>query len=212
MGSAESTDCQGSRGVRRRLSRPRWSENLLLMVSIRAHTIIVVVTLLSPYTLARGSAQVPSERCDPQLLPERDPVVFSVPPRLLNSSAARRLVAAAHPRSLRRAGVGGTAWVAVLILEDGRMAAARLTGSSGHATLDSAAVGVARNLKFAPPYVGAAPTCGWFEFSIRFPAPARDSAASAQPPEGGHHEEQNVDGAGLLSVGGEPGLCRHRDG
>jgi TonB family protein len=117
------------------------------------------------------------------MLPERDQVVLSVPPRLLNGSAARRMVAAAHPRALRRTGVGGTAWVAALILHDGRMAATRLTASSGHLTLDSAAVGVARKLEFAPPYVGAEPTCGWFEFPIRFPAPGRDSSAPAQPPE-----------------------------
>jgi protein TonB len=55
-----------------------------------------------------------------------------------------------YPRSARRAGLQGTTTLTITIGTTGRVTSVRITKSSGHTTLDNAAVSAARSWKFKP--------------------------------------------------------------
>ena len=74
-----------------------------------------------------------------------------VPPR------AESLVQPAYPEEARNAGVEGTAMVEVLVGADGEVLGCSLATSSGNSFLDEAAVGAARNSRFAPGTVDGKP-------------------------------------------------------
>jgi TonB family protein len=93
---------------------------------------------------------------------------FSVAPRVLNAEEVRREMMRAYPSELRDEGIGGTVEVYFFIDEDGHVQANRINSSSGHPTLDDAALAVAGVYRFSPALNRDAPRPVWVTFPITF--------------------------------------------
>lgn len=75
---------------------------------------------------------------------------WDVPPKLLNEREVVTRLRVEYPPLLRDAGLGGTVMVGFLIDETGRVVETRIDRSSGHGSLDRAALRVADVMRFAP--------------------------------------------------------------
>lgn len=71
-------------------------------------------------------------------------------PELVNRAHVRRALQREYPRSLQRAGVGGSVIVWFWIDEEGKVEKYEIRGSSGHLALDAAAERVIPEMKFRP--------------------------------------------------------------
>lgn len=83
----------------------------------------------------------------------------SVPPAPRNVDDFMAGLSEHYPPQFRDAGIGGTAQVRLLIDRAGRVAEATIIRSSGYPEMDSAAVRVARDTRFAPARQGTDPVC-----------------------------------------------------
>ena len=70
--------------------------------------------------------------------------------KVVSDPAALNRIIPVYPRSARRKGHEGCVTVEILVEEDGHVSEAGIVSSSGHAELDSAALGVVRTARFAP--------------------------------------------------------------
>jgi TonB family protein len=93
---------------------------------------------------------------------------FSVAPRVINAEEVRRAMMQAYPSELRDEGIGGTVEVYFFIDEDGHVQANRINSSSGHPTLDEAALAVAGLYRFSPARNRDARRPVWVTFPITF--------------------------------------------
>ncbi|HET9985752.1 MAG TPA: energy transducer TonB [Longimicrobiales bacterium] len=95
---------------------------------------------------------------------------FTVRPELKNRAEVARALERFYPPLLRDAGVGGTAVVWFLIDEDGRVVKTQLKASSGHDTLDRAALDVGNLMRFTPALNRDQRVKVWIELPVLFTA------------------------------------------
>ena len=93
---------------------------------------------------------------------------FTVAPSILNREELVRLLDTEYPPLLRKAGVGGVVSVMFHIDEEGHVVDARLAATSGHVTLDQAALRVAEHYRFSPALNRDRYTAVWVRFPITF--------------------------------------------
>jgi TonB family protein len=88
----------------------------------------------------------------PRKVPDGQPhfTPFTKQPELKNREVVVSLMANHYPPLLRDAGIGGQTIAWALVDERGRVVSTRVTGSAGHAALDSAALRVVRRMEFIP--------------------------------------------------------------
>lgn len=75
---------------------------------------------------------------------------YTVAPALKNRGAVASALENDYPPLLRDAGIGGTVLVWFLIDEQGNVIKAQLKQTSGHSSLDQAALMIAKIMKFSP--------------------------------------------------------------
>ena len=75
---------------------------------------------------------------------------FTVRPSLLNERVVQRALEREYPPILRDAGIGGTVSVQFFINEEGEVQRTLVAQTSGHASLDEAALRVANVFQFSP--------------------------------------------------------------
>lgn len=77
-----------------------------------------------------------------------------------------------YPRDAWRAGVGGETLLQIHIAADGTVDSVRVKKTSGHGSLDSAAVEGARRLRYHPARHEGEPIGVWATLPVRYPMPA----------------------------------------
>lgn len=108
--------------------------------------------------------------------PDADPreqrqfVVHTVRPRMLNPEEMDAALTREYPALLKDAGIGGTTIVYLFIDRAGEVADARVKEGSGHRGLDDAALKVARVARYSPALNGDEPVALWVETAISFGA------------------------------------------
>jgi TonB family protein len=108
-------------------------------------------------------------------------VRYTKRPEILNPRDVAEAVIEAYPSILRDAGIGGTAWVQVMVDTGGAPARVVLSRPSGFPALDEAALAVARQLRFAPAQDGSARVSAWVEVPIVFAPAGGDDAIDRTP-------------------------------
>jgi TonB family protein len=93
---------------------------------------------------------------------------YTVSPMLQNTVEVQRVLMRTYPPLLRAAGVGGTVLLWFLIDETGKVVKTRVKESSGHRSLDEAAAGVAKVMKFVPARHGPCNVPVWVTIPIVF--------------------------------------------
>lgn len=93
---------------------------------------------------------------------------FTVAPSILNVPELTRLLIAEYPPLLKDTGVGGSIQVWFLIDEDGRVADTRIAKTSGHSSLNQAALRVAEHFRFSPALQREQKITVWVQFPINF--------------------------------------------
>ena len=93
---------------------------------------------------------------------------FTVAPSILNVPELIRLLRAEYPPLLRNAGVGGVVLVEFFVDEEGTVREKRVAKTSGHASLDQAALRVAEHLLFSPALYRDHTVATWVRFPIDF--------------------------------------------
>ena len=78
-----------------------------------------------------------------------------------------------YPRAAWEEGVGGETVLKIHISSSGAVDSARVLKSSGHTSLDSAAVAGALKLRYRPARQGDEPVPVWGTLPVRYPLPAR---------------------------------------
>lgn len=76
-----------------------------------------------------------------------------------------------YPRDAWKAGVGGETLLKIHIAADGGVDSVRVHATSGHPSLDSAAVEGARRLRYRPARHGGEPVGVWATLPVRYPMP-----------------------------------------
>ena len=112
---------------------------------------------------ADGVAGAPT-RSDLEQAPVFTPM--TVRPELLNSDEVARALVRGYPPLLRDAGIGGTPVVWFFIDETGRVVKTQLSKSSGHASLDEAAIKVSQLMRFSPALNRDQKVAVWVEIPI----------------------------------------------
>ena len=98
---------------------------------------------------------------------------FTVAPRILNGGQVVTAMRREYPALLRDAGIGGTVQVHFLIDEEGQVQATRILETSGHGSLDAAALAVAEVFRFSPALNRDQRVAVWVVFPIVFRVEAR---------------------------------------
>lgn len=80
-----------------------------------------------------------------------------------------------YPPDAWEDGVGGTTVLRLLISRRGTVDSVVVIGSSGHPSLDSAALANARRLRYTPAAQGGTPVEVWGRLPVVFPAPEREA-------------------------------------
>ena len=93
---------------------------------------------------------------------------MTVAPALTNVAEVQRALIRSYPAILRDAGIGGKPVVWFLIDESGKVIKTQLSKSSGHASLDEAAMKVAEVMKFTPAMNIDRKVTVWVELPIVF--------------------------------------------
>lgn len=115
---------------------------------------------------------------------------YTVAPELTNREEVRRLLVEAYPPLLKQAGIGGQILVWEHVDHTGQVISARIDQGSGQPPLDSAAIYVARQMKFTPARNGSTPVDAWIKLPIIFkttgaaapgPAPAAADTFDVPP-------------------------------
>lgn len=93
---------------------------------------------------------------------------YTVRPEILNVDEVQREMARLYPPALRDAGIGGTVELALHIDEEGRVLEARVASSSGHRSLDAAALDLSDALRFSPALNRDRRVAVWVAFPVVF--------------------------------------------
>lgn len=93
---------------------------------------------------------------------------MTVRPEIKNRDEVTQAMKRAYPAILRDAGIGGQVIVWFFIDEEGMVQDSRVSGTSGHAALDEAALGVAYLYRFTPALNRDKRVKVWVQFSINF--------------------------------------------
>ncbi len=93
-----------------------------------------------------------------------------VRPSLRNSAEVDRLLQRAYPAILKDAGIGGSPTINFYVDEKGNVANSYLRETSGHKSLDDAALSVAHLFKFSPAMNRDKPVPVWVYLSVTFRA------------------------------------------
>ncbi len=93
---------------------------------------------------------------------------YTVAPSMKNRSEVQRALTREYPPLLRDAGIGGTANIWFFIDENGRVLDTRVQQSSGHKSLDDAALNVANIMEFSPALNREKRVKVWVAFPITF--------------------------------------------
>ena len=88
--------------------------------------------------------------------------------KVVSDPVALNKIIPVYPRSARRKGHEGCVTVEILVSEDGFVSGAEIVSSSGHAELDSAALGAVRTTKFAPATEDGASVTGRLRLTFNF--------------------------------------------
>jgi protein TonB len=115
----------------------------------------------------------PEPKADPSPPPEitarREPAPIEkkeeVPP---TRPALLSLPSPAYPRELREEGITGSVRVCISVSRDGRPSSVSITRSSGHPSMDSAALDAARRARFSPATKNGSPVESRITITIRF--------------------------------------------
>ena len=78
-----------------------------------------------------------------------------------------------YPRSAWEDGVGGETTLRIHITAEGTVDSVEVVSSSGVASLDSAAVSGARQLRYRPARKGETPVAVWGTLPVRYPMPEK---------------------------------------
>jgi protein TonB len=97
-------------------------------------------------------------------------VYHTLPPGLANLWQVNRTLEQYSPRGLRDAGIGGTAVLYLFVNTDGSVDQIVLKTSSGHPSLDWAAVQAAKSARFLPASNEGIPVGIWIEMEMPFVA------------------------------------------
>lgn len=113
--------------------------------------------------------------------PPRDPTFtpMTVRPELLNRADVGSALERNYPPLLRDAGIDGRADVWFYLDSLGVVQRTLIGETSGYPALDSAALAVARVMRFSPAYNREKRTAVWVEIPIVFTLPSRDDADSS---------------------------------
>ena len=93
---------------------------------------------------------------------------FTVAPSILNRNDVVRAMEREYPPLLRDAGIGGTVLIYFFIDENGRVQDRRVNESSGHQSLDEAALAVSEIYRFTPALNRDKKVPVWVSFPITF--------------------------------------------
>ena len=93
---------------------------------------------------------------------------FTVAPSIMNRDAVVRAMEREYPPLLRDAGIGGTVLIYFFIDEEGRVQDRRVNESSGHQSLDDAALAVSEIYRFTPAMNRDKKVPVWVSFPITF--------------------------------------------
>jgi TonB family protein len=124
---------------------------------------------MGPETVAPEEATAQVEH-DIQEAVSKEPTFtpFTVAPSITNRQEVIEAMEGQYPPLLREAGIGGTVRVYFLIGPDGVVQDTRIDKSSGHTTLDEAAVRVAHVFQFTPALNRDEKVAVWVSFPITF--------------------------------------------
>ena len=93
---------------------------------------------------------------------------YDVPPALQNAKEVQEAMKRRYPARLKNDWIGGTAEVSLFICDRGTVRAAVLAKSSGHPSLDEAALAVVSSMAFEPAENQGQPVGVWVRYPITF--------------------------------------------
>lgn len=85
-----------------------------------------------------------------------------------------------YPADAWNAGIGGTTVLRLLINRRGTVDSALIVQTSGHGSLDSAALASAKRLRYKPAAQGGTPVQVWGRLPVVFPVPRPDETAASE--------------------------------
>jgi len=109
-------------------------------------------------------------------------IPYTDEPVLLNREDVRRVLAHEYPDALRKAGIGGTVLLWLLVDEQGDIVSGRVKVASGRPALDAAALRVAAQMRFAPGRNHEEPVKVWAQVPVVFPAGVGPQIPPGLPP------------------------------
>ena len=141
-----------------------------------AEPVISELDLLEDLTIPRTTWEEhpPEELARPRterVVDVRDEPTFvphTLAPEILRPDEVRRALQREYPSVLRNAGIGGVVQVWVLVGTGGEAMDARVDASSGHDSMDQAALRVARTIEFSPAMNRDERVAVWVSIPIRF--------------------------------------------
>jgi TonB family protein len=134
-------------------------------------------TTLSPATIEPQGQEDEGVEMDGEFISD---IEFSLP-ALLHRQEAEALIASFYPRLLQDSGVGGTIDLLIWVDSLGVPDLIQFRNSSGHQSLDRAAMRAARELRFRPAQRDGTPVGTWVEFAVHFVPPAREGGGEGPP-------------------------------
>ena len=129
--------------------------------------IVSLPTAPSPYTAAYEVPPVPS---DASVMEMPQYVYHTTRPELANRWQVRKTLEDKYPATLKDEGIGGTTVVYLFVNTDGTVSDAIVKTSSGHPSLDWAAVQAAKSARFLPASNEGIPVGIWIEMEMPFVA------------------------------------------
>ena len=140
-------------------------------VPVMAATVVDEDITIAPTTFEQYSVEhlppppeaLVVERSDgPTLTP------FTVAPVIQNGTEVARLMQEYYPSRLLDAGIGGAVVVWAYVDERGRVGQVRVAETSGHESLDAAALKVVDRIRFAPAINGDVRVAVWIQLPLEF--------------------------------------------
>ena len=149
---------------------PEWAPTLFEVWENEPDAPLPVVSLPtapSSYTAAYGVPPVPS---DASVMDAPQYVYHTTAPRLANRWNVKHALEDKYPAALQDKGIGGTTVLYLFVNTDGTVSEAIVKTSSGHPSLDWAAVQAAKVARFLPATNEGLPVGIWIEMEMPFVA------------------------------------------
>ncbi|MDE2876649.1 MAG: M56 family metallopeptidase [Gemmatimonadota bacterium] len=127
--------------------------------------VVSLPTTPSPYTAAYEVPPVPS---DASVMEAPQYVDHTTRPELANRWQVKKTLEDKYPAALRDAGIGGTTVLYLFVNTDGTVSETIVKTSSGHPSLDWAAVQAAKSARFLPASNEGLPVGIWIEMEMPF--------------------------------------------